>query len=86
MIKDINFDEYPIIKELIDKGQSEYIKGLYKSISRQMEVRRYYKMKFRKSFEPYIKDEDVYSEMELFLQVAPSLFKVDMEIISGCTK
>lgn len=78
-MKEINLNEYPIIQEWIDKGCEAYIEQLKLSVHKQLENRRYYKMKYRGSFEPYITEQDVLAEIELILQVAPIIFKIDVD-------
>lgn len=78
-MKEINLNEYPIIQEWIDKGCEAYIEQLKLSVYKQLENRRYYKMKYRGSFEPYITEQDVLAEIELILQVAPIIFKIDVD-------
>lgn len=81
-MKEIDLKEYPIIQEWIDKGCGDYIEKLKQSVSRQLESRRYYKMKYRGAFEPYITEQDVLAEIELFLQVAPIIFKIDVCLLA----
>ena len=85
MIDNLNMNQYPLIQEYFEKGVTniEYIKELSKSVRKQLETRRYYKMKYNGKFVPYITDADVYEEIELFLQVAPRIFMADMELFAN---
>lgn len=79
MNKEVNMNEYPIIQEWIEKGYVEYIKRLKQSVSKQLDTRRYYKMKYSGKFEPYITEHDILNEIELILQVAPSIFNFNID-------
>ena len=79
VMEEVNMNEFPIVQECIDNGNGAYIKNLAQSVRKQLETRRYYKMKYSGKFSPYVTETDVYNEIELFLQVAPKMFKADME-------
>lgn len=72
---------YPTIHRYIEHGNGEYIKSLKQSVRKQMETRRYYRMKFSGKFVPYITDAQVMEEVELFLETAPKIFARDMQLI-----
>lgn len=73
---------YPTIQQWSERtGGREYIKSLKASVRKQMEVRRYYRMKYSGKFVPYITDAQVLEEVELFLTTAPKIFERDMQLI-----
>lgn len=76
-------NNYPIIQEWIDKGKQKEIDNLKEIIQRQMETRRYYKMKYSGKFERYITEQDVLNEVEFFLQVVPHFFKDDINLLNS---
>jgi hypothetical protein len=76
-------NNYPIIQEWIDKGKQKEIDNLKEIIQRQMETRRYYKMKYSGKFEHYITEQDVLNEVEFFLQVVPHFFKDDINLLNS---
>lgn len=43
---------YPAIQRYIEHGNGEYIKNLKQSVRKQMETRRYYRMKYSGKFVP----------------------------------
>lgn len=72
---------YPTIwKHLNEYKLQTYLESLYDSISHQMEIKRYYQMKFQNIKLPNIKKEDVLNEMEKTLLEQPKIFAHDMHL------
>ena len=74
---------YPTIwHHLTEYRQQKYLEMLYENISRQMETKRYYKMRFQNIVLPIIRKEDVLSEMEKTLLEQPKIFAQDMNFLA----
>ena len=74
--------KYPLTDQYIECAMGKYIESLRESISRQMEIKRYYQQKFQNVTLPPITSEDVSLAVEKALKEQPKQFARDMQFLS----